>query len=105
MRNAIDLYYTEHGNTFPAVLTFANQMTLFSDDAGATNATKTVVYIYGPYLRAIPPLPVGAQKGKTGVAAATAGTVGWIYDASTGAISANTTASEKDSRDVLFNTY
>jgi prepilin-type N-terminal cleavage/methylation domain-containing protein len=105
MRNAIDLYYTEHGNTFPAVLTFANQMTLFSDDAGATNATKTTQYIYGPYLRSIPPLPVGAKKGKTGVAAADAGTIGWIYDASTGIITANTTAGEIDSRGVAFNTY
>jgi general secretion pathway protein G len=105
MRNAIDLYYTEHANTFPAVLTFGVQMTTFTDDAGAAQATKSVTHIYGPYLRAIPSLPVGAKKGKNGVAAADAATIGWIYIEATGVISANCTGAELDSRGVAYNTY
>src|SRR5262245_42185590 len=61
LRSAIDLYASEHGGTFPAAATIATQLTQYSDDAGATSATKTGNYIYGPYIRSIPPLPVGAK--------------------------------------------
>jgi prepilin-type N-terminal cleavage/methylation domain-containing protein len=91
LRNAIDLYNTEHGN-FPAVGTFEDQLTKFTNDAGAVSATKTGAYIYGPYLRALPALPVGSEKGSKTVAAAAGAGVGWIYDVSNGTISANTGA-------------
>ena len=60
----------------------------------ATSATKTGDFIYGPYLRSIPPLPVGANQGENGVAAADGAGVGWIYDEDTGTIASNTTAAE-----------
>src|SRR5688500_621339 len=59
LRNAIDLYATEHGGTYPALATFEAQLTQFSDASGTTSATKTATAIYGPYLRKVPPLPVG----------------------------------------------
>ena len=96
MRNAIDLYAAEHGGTFPTVADFEAQLTTYTDAAGNDNATKTTTYIYGPYLKAIPILPVagvgttGGAKGDDGVAAADAAGVGWLYDASAGDISANT---------------
>ncbi|MGD9689791.1 MAG: type II secretion system protein [Phycisphaerales bacterium] len=104
MRNAIDLYYTEHSNVFPVAATFAAQMTQFSSDAGTTQATKDATFIYGPYLRAIPALPVGAKKGSNGVDTADGAGIGWIYTNATGQIRANTTT-EVDSRGVLYNTY
>ena len=85
--------------------TFVNQLTLYTDAAGDPNATKDATHIYGPYLRRVPPLPVGAKRGQSDVAAATGTTVGWIYNATTGAISANTTSSEKDSSDTLYSDY
>src|SRR5215213_3665187 len=54
LRRAIDLYASENGGAFPAAATIANQLTLYSDDNRATNASKTTTYIYGPYLRTIP---------------------------------------------------
>ncbi len=105
LRNSIDLFYAEHSNTYPTAAKFVAQLTTFTDDAGADNATKTGNFIYGPYLRAVPPLPVGAAKGGTGVAAATAAGIGWIYIESTGQINANCTASEVDARGVKYNTY
>ncbi len=105
LRNSIDLFYTEHANTWPAAATFEAQLTTFTDDAGTANATKTTTFIYGPYIRAIPALPVGAKKGKTGVAAADAATIGWIYTEATGAIKANCPDAELDARGIKYNTY
>lgn len=94
LRGAIDLYAAEHGGTFPATGTFDDQLLLYTDATGATSATKTGNFIYGPYLRSIPPLPVGANQGNNGVAAADGAGVGWIYDDATGSIVSNTTAGE-----------
>ena len=108
LRSAIDLYATEHGGTYPTVGTIGNQLTMYTDDAGATSATKTGAFIYGPYLRTVPPLPVGAKKGQNGIAAASAATIGWIYDATAGTIKANTTDSsptEADAKSVLYSAY
>ena len=108
LRSAIDLYASEHGGTFPAAGTIAAQLTQYTDDAGATSATKTGNYIYGPYLRSIPALPVGAKKGSTGIAATTGAGVGWIYDATNGTIKANTTDStpvEADAKGTLYSAY
>jgi prepilin-type N-terminal cleavage/methylation domain-containing protein len=105
MRNAIDLYQTEHLGLLPTLSAFVTQMTQYSDVMGNTSATKTGDFVYGPYLRAIPPLPLGVEKGSTGVTG-TAGTpnMGWVYTATTGSIIANTTT-EADSSGKLYNTY
>lgn len=95
LRNAIDLYTTEHEGTLPTAAAFVNQMTIYSDINGNTNAAKGGLFIYGPYIRAIPPFPitgVGATagvKGDTTVAAAAAAGVAWIYDQAAGTVTAN----------------
>jgi general secretion pathway protein G len=104
LRNAIDMFQAEHGGTYPAVATFVNQLTQYTDSTGAAQATKDATHIYGPYLRNIPALPVGAAKGNNGVAAATGTGVGWIYTVATGLIQTNTTT-ETDSTGVLYTTY
>ena len=83
-------------------------MTQYTDDQGTTSASKTTTYIYGPYLRAVPPLPVGAKKGQSGIATATAATVGWLYDATLGTIKPNTTDTapvEADVKGTLYSAY
>ena len=53
----------------------------------------------------MPALPVGTtRKGSSGIAAADAIGIGWIYTAGTGAINANTTT-EVDAKGVFYNTY
>src|SRR3954465_3648589 len=59
LRNAVDLYATEHGNVFPALATADAQLTLYTDASGGTSASKDATHIYGPYLRKTPPLPLG----------------------------------------------
>jgi prepilin-type N-terminal cleavage/methylation domain-containing protein len=105
LRNAIDLFAAEHGGSYPTVANAANQLTQYTDVVSAVSATKTTTHIYGPYIRSIPPLPVGTRKGQTGIAAADANDVGWIYDDSTGAIRANTMAGEEDDAGKLYSTY
>ncbi|HVX84467.1 MAG TPA: prepilin-type N-terminal cleavage/methylation domain-containing protein [Phycisphaerae bacterium] len=104
LRKAIDLYSSEHGGSFPTATNFASAMTQYTDSSGTLSATPSSTCIYGPYLRSIPPLPVGAAKGNNGVAAATGSGVGWIYTASTGTIQANTTT-EADISGKLYSAY
>jgi general secretion pathway protein G len=104
LRNAVDLFSAEHGGSFPTAANIENQLIQYTDVLGAVSASKTTTHIYGPYMRSIPPLPVGARKGQNGIAAADANDVGWIYTESTGAIRANTTT-EKDDADVLYSDY
>jgi len=106
IRASIDLYTTEHVGGLPTLANFVSQMIQFSDVNGNTSATKTGLFIYGPYLRQIPPLPVGAQKGRTGIKASPAdgvGAFGWVY--SSGMIFANTAAGEVDASGKPYNTY
>lgn len=105
LRNAIDMYGAEHTGTYPAAGTIVNQLTLYTDNNGGTAAVSDATHIYGPYIRSSPPLPVGANKGDTGIAAADAAGVGWIYTASTGAIRANCDANEVDAAGTLYSAY
>jgi len=104
LRNAIDLYSAEHGGSFPGATTIEDQLVKYSDISGTTSSSKTTTCIYGPYVRSIPPLPVGARKGESGIAAADANDVGWIYTAASGDIRANTTT-EKDDAEKLYSSY
>jgi prepilin-type N-terminal cleavage/methylation domain-containing protein len=107
MRNAIDLFQSEHptapNNGFPTLANFVAQLTTYSDDQAATNATKSSQYYLGPYLKEVPALPVGANKGARTLVGTAGGTAGWVYTEATGQIVAN--ASENDARGVAYNTY
>ncbi|MFN7021807.1 MAG: prepilin-type N-terminal cleavage/methylation domain-containing protein [Phycisphaerales bacterium] len=104
LRKAIDLYQAEHA-AFPTAAEVVAQLTQYTDQSGATSATRTGAFIYGPYLRAIPPLTVGAKKGSTGIAAADGAGVGWIYSETEGTIRSNTTDAEVDSSGRKYNLY
>jgi general secretion pathway protein G len=121
LRNAVDLYQTEH-QAYPASATGATaadllrQLTKYTDGTGTSNATETkdAGHPYGPYLRKIPPLPVGSKKGQSTVKIATsesevAGTTdeAWIYYPTTGEVKANlgTQSENKDSKGDAYNTY
>jgi prepilin-type N-terminal cleavage/methylation domain-containing protein len=105
MRNAIDMFAAEHGGTFPALATIVAQLTTYTDVAGTANASKTTTYIYGPYLRQVPKLPVGAKKGQTGIDDEAGAAIGWIYTAATGDIKAATTDLELDAAGTKYNEY
>lgn len=105
LRSAIDMYAAEHGGTFPTVADIADQLTQYTDFIGAAQSTKDATHIYGPYVRKIPALPLGAKKGNTDIAAGTGDDVGWIYTVASGDIKANCTDSETDSAGKKYNEY
>jgi prepilin-type N-terminal cleavage/methylation domain-containing protein len=112
LRSAIDLFATEHGGTYPTVGTFDSQMTQYTDSSGSFSATKTGNFIYGPYLRKVPPLPVGSInfKGSNVIVDGSAGTPGstnggWCYNPTTGDIKTNTAAGYADTTGKDYNTY
>src|SRR6478609_3916616 len=61
LRSALDLYQAENGGTYPTTANVYNALTQYNDGSGNLSATKTGAYIYGPYLRSVPSLPVGAK--------------------------------------------
>ncbi|MGD0897672.1 MAG: prepilin-type N-terminal cleavage/methylation domain-containing protein [Thermoguttaceae bacterium] len=95
MRTQIQVYSTQHNNSFPAFATFLNQMTLPSDINGNTTGTNLP---YGPYIQG-GALPINPYNNSGAVVAvATPGTVpttivaggaGWQYDQSNGGFYAN----------------
>ena len=106
MRNALEMFQTEHGGSLPSLANFVNAMTQYSDEVGTTfSTTKGPTCIYGPYLRAIPALPVGADRGKSSVVATLTAGNGWVYVAATGAISANCPDAETDAAGKKYNSY
>lgn len=105
MRSAIDLYKAEHGGDLPKLTTFSDQLTTYTNEAGTANATKSTTYFLGPYLREVPTLKVGSNKGQSGLVATQGGTAGWVYNETTGAISANLPSTEVDVRGVQYDAY
>jgi general secretion pathway protein G len=104
LRNAIDLFQTEH-QVYPTGSKISDQLTKFTDNTQQTSDDKTGGFVFGPYLRSVPPLPVGAKKGSVGIAGAAAAGIGWVYTESNGKIKAGSADAEVDSRGVAYNTY
>lgn len=106
LRSAIELYAAEHNGDFPALATFSDQLTTYSDIDGNTNATKTSTYMYGPYIRAIPVQKAGPNRGSATLTAtqATAG-AGWWYTVATGDVRINAAATDKDSNGTPWVNY
>lgn len=77
---AAEMYAAEHWGRYPNAAEVVLQLTLYTDESGAWSASRTRRYYLGPYLQAIPPVPMGWQKGATGVAQAPAPGVGWLYN-------------------------
>jgi prepilin-type N-terminal cleavage/methylation domain-containing protein len=120
LRNSIELFASEHGGKFPGEIGGASdtpekQLTQYSDIDGKTSETRTGAYIYGPYIRKIPPITVGSLKAdntknalfKTGTSdtVETTPTAGWLYNKTTGSIKANVPDSDTDQTAKLYNTY
>ena len=109
MRKAIEMYRSEHGGLVPDEdLTFAAQLTMYSDAAGNTSATRDATHRFGPYLHQIPRLPVGKNAGSNEIRDGGSpgdGDEGWFYDKDTGEIFANTKDAELDRDGTPYNQY
>jgi prepilin-type N-terminal cleavage/methylation domain-containing protein len=105
LRNAIDLFHTEHEGLYPTEAAIENQLLQYSEMDGTVSANKTTDAIFGPYLRSIPPMPIPSdRRGATGIANADAAGIGWLYTEATGKIHANT-GTKKDAKNKLYTDY
>ena len=116
LRNAIDMYNTEH-QAFPAgtATNVSDVLTKFTDASGNVSTTKTSTYMYGPYLRKVPALPVGTNKGSivfkvtNGATPAAPGVAGsteaWLYNSDTGDVWCNDPSTDVDQSGKAYNTY
>jgi prepilin-type N-terminal cleavage/methylation domain-containing protein len=107
LRNALDRYQLENDGVYPTAANLSAALLQYNDGAGpgvTYSATRDAAHPYGPYLSAVPPLPVGTRRGGIGIATLDAVGVGWIYTEGSGTITPNTTT-EADARGVLYNTY
>ena len=116
MRSQIALFKLQHNDYLPGVAplvgasgtfdqtVFWNQMTLFSDVTGATNATKTVQYDKGPYMQSIPKNPlcpttaVNSDVVETVNGAASGAVCGFVYDYQGGAGSGKLWGTDTDGK-------
>ncbi len=119
LRTQINVYRAQHndvsagypgGNisSAPDQADFVNQMTLCSDQVGNVNATSTAVYIYGPYLSAMPANPISGITSVEVVADGSAipsadNSTGWIYKPQTMEIYANLAGN--DSSGIPYSSY
>ena len=110
VRKAIDLYFAEHdsypgydpGTTTPNDDEFVNQLLMYSNALGETQATYGYPFIFGPYIRS--PFPKNPFNGlaKVHVKATPAdadpadGSVGWVAVLSHGFFGISATDSELD---------
>ncbi len=90
IRGQLQLYKLQHNDTWPALATFSDQMTLASKADGTTAALGTAGYTLGPYLQAVPQNPYTSTSDVT--AGAVASTKAWYYNESTGVFRANNDA-------------
>jgi prepilin-type N-terminal cleavage/methylation domain-containing protein len=120
LRKAIDVFQAEHDGVYPAPgpsCTVADLLTKYSDAAGAAVSdqkdTANGVYIYGPYLRTVPPVTVGDNRGKNGIAysgaslqaASPSSDTGWLYNGADGTIAPYTGAATTDSAGRPYSSY
>jgi prepilin-type N-terminal cleavage/methylation domain-containing protein len=111
IRNAINIYEAEHNGAYPTQAGFEAQLTTFTNLTGGDSATRDATHVYGPYLQAIPPCPVGDQTAPMAVAfdavnsppTVAADTGGWIYNPNTGEFLANTNLTDQSGK--AYNTY
>lgn len=115
LRNAIEVYASEHGGDHPGAkddgagggpgspAAFENQLLKYTDVTGKVSNVKDGTHQFGPYLRKqIPPLPVGKNAGQSTVSVANNGPAvapddpsGWVYNCDTGEIIANSDDSDE----------
>ena len=110
LRSAIDLFGAEHDGKYPKLAAIVDQLTKYTDSSNTTAAvdTRDKDHPFGPYLRTVPKLPVGSNKGLATFSGTTpVGTdaAGWYYNETTGEIRANLADTELDATDTKYNTF
>jgi len=96
LNNALELYAAEHHGNYPPGTAVEQKLLgqTYSDGHMADGTPGRIVY--GPYLRQVPPAPVGPRRGATKISTNDGDDVGWIYNTSQNNITINTGAQTLD---------
>ena len=108
VRSQITVYKSQHRDVAPGIApgattatasVFLDQMTLYTDESGNTNATATATFKYGPYLPAQPKNPLSNLTtmtivNGTGSLPAADNSTGWIYKPETLEFAPNSTGND-----------
>lgn len=81
VQGQIEMYRAQHDNAYPTLASFADQMTLCTDNQGSLNVPAGSSQLRGPYLRAV---PVNPFSGTRDVSNTPCGSSAWYYDEITG---------------------
>jgi len=99
LQQALEYYVTEHNGVYPAPDEIKRQLTKYTDINGNISENRTATHIYGPYLRSIPPLPVGPRRGSTQLALpCEIPLTGWVYVPALGIILPNIATTDVSAR-------
>jgi len=94
LRTQIVVYKAQHADTAPGptAADLLAQMTLHTNEAGATSATPSATYKYGPYLSMVPKNPINSRdtiETTTDSPPVGDGSHGWEYNPTTAEIIAD----------------
>jgi general secretion pathway protein G len=98
VRSQIELYKVQHNDVLPlpeAGGATWNRMSMYTDISGNTNAAKTAVFCYGPYLQKVPTNQFNDRttiRVEAGGSTAGANTHAWTLQSDTGAFQADDSA-------------
>ena len=99
LRQAVDMYANEHGGLLPNPAKIATQLTQYSNSDGSKTSAQTKdttanQIVFGPYLRAIPAMPVGGSALQEldfdRLEQRDPGAPAWVYDGTAGTVTVPT---------------
>lgn len=99
LRRAIEAYAADHGGERPDAERIPEQLLGFTDREGCVGPGRSERFCYGPYLGAIPALPVGERRGLSSIGPEG----GWRYE--DGVIRGNFGERERDRGGVAYVEY
>jgi hypothetical protein len=107
LRAAIHAYAADHANQPPDgdADRVTRQLTQYTDGAGDPSPARTPRYLYGPYLRDIPSLPLGPNRGANTLGLAGDPHAAWTYNPATAHVWPNTPDHETDATGRPFSSY
>jgi hypothetical protein len=86
LNKMIRTYRQEHHGRAPRMALFMQQLSGYTDAAGNPSPSKDETHYLGPYIKQLPRLPLGPNKGSSTVGPEH---IGWIYNEATGEIRGN----------------
>ena len=102
LQKALDLYAAEHAGAFPKPDQITDQLTFYTDAQGTVSRKKKPPFDFGPYVRKVPAIPTGPNKGSTAIATSAGSGVAWVYDPQEGTITANLSNGAGDNSSVVI---